>query len=41
MYRRLFRRYALPAFILAATIVGALTGSADLIPFASRLRPNP
>jgi hypothetical protein len=41
MCRRLFRRYALPAFILTATIAGALTGSADLIPFATRLRSNP
>jgi hypothetical protein len=41
MSRRLLRRYALPALIMVATIVTALTGSADLIALVTRLRLNP
>jgi hypothetical protein len=35
MSRKLFRRFAAPAFVLLATILAALTGSTEVIPLAA------
>jgi hypothetical protein len=41
MSRKLFRRFAVSAFVLLATILAALTGSAEVIPLvAANFRPR-